>query len=183
MSGICEAPVTYYASRMNAQDSFDPPNVPAPLALHRERVQPEWIDYNGHMNLAYYMLAFDHATDAFFDYIGLGEAYLKARNASTFTLEGHITYDRELMDGSPMRFETQLLAHDAKRLHYIHFMYHADEGYLASTNELISLHVDMTERRSAPMPDSVIARLDAVAATHDKLPHPEQAGRVISIVR
>ena len=168
---------------MTAQSPEDPMPMPAPLALHRESVQPEWIDYNGHMNLAYYMLAFDHATDAFFDFVGLGEAYLKANNASTFTLEGHITYDRELMAGSPMRFETQLLAHDAKRLHYIHFMYHADEGYLASTNELISLHVDMTARRSAPMPEAVITRLDAVAATHDKLPRPEQAGRVISIVR
>ncbi|MEP4379055.1 MAG: thioesterase family protein [Alphaproteobacteria bacterium] len=168
---------------MNAETSENSAEIAAPLTLHRERVDPGWIDYNGHMNLAYYMLAFDHATDAFFDFIGLGEAYLKAGNASTFTLEGHITYDRELMAGAPMRFETQLLAHDAKRLHYIHFMYHADAGYLASTNELISLHVDMTERRSAPMPESVITRLDAVAATHDKLPHPEQAGRVISIVR
>ena len=87
------------------------------------------------------------------------------------------------MAGSPMRFETQLLAHDAKRLHYIHFMYHADEGYLASTNELISLHVDMTARKSSPMPENVVAQLDAVAATHGKLPRPEQAGRVISIVR
>jgi acyl-CoA thioester hydrolase len=168
---------------MNAQTPPDSAKMPAPLALHRETVQPEWIDYNGHMNLAYYMLAFDHATDAFFDFVGLGEAYLKANNASTFTLEGHITYDRELMAGAPMRFETQLLAHDAKRLHYIHFMYHAEEGYLASTNELISLHVDMTARRSAAMPGEIVARLDAVAASHDKLPRPEQAGRVISIAR
>ena len=168
---------------MNNPTPDDIAAMPAPLALHREDVQPDWIDYNGHMNLAYYMLAFDHATDAFFDFVGLGEAYLKANNASTFTLEGHITYDRELMSGDPMRFETQLIAHDAKRLHYIHFMYHADKGYLASTNELISLHVDMTARRSAAMPDEIVARLDAVAARHDKLPRPEQAGRVISIAR
>lgn len=161
----------------------DPSEIAAPLALHAESVQADWIDYNGHMNLAYYMLAFDHATDAFFDFVGLGETYLKSANCSTFTLEAHITYDRELMAGAPMRFETQLLAHDAKRLHYIHFMYHADEGYLASANELISLHVDMDARRSAPMPESVRARLDAIAVSHDKLPHPEQAGRVISIVR
>ncbi|MBO6783678.1 MAG: thioesterase family protein [Alphaproteobacteria bacterium] len=159
------------------------PNIASPLSLHSETVQPDWIDYNGHMNLAYYMLAFDHATDAFFDYVGLGESYLAANNASTFTLEAHITYDRELMSGAPMRFETQLLAHDAKRLHYMHFMYHAEEGYLASTNELVSLHVDMTERRSAPMPEDVLARLDQIAAAHGKLPRPEQAGRVISIVR
>lgn len=168
---------------MTAQTPRNPDEITAPLSLHRESVQSDWIDYNGHMNLAYYMLAFDHATDAFFDFVGLGETYLKANNASTFTLEGHITYDRELMAGSPMRFETQLLAHDAKRLHYIHFMYHADEGYLASTNELISLHVDMSARKSSPMPETVVMRLDAVAATHDKLPRPEQAGRVISIVR
>jgi acyl-CoA thioester hydrolase len=168
---------------MNAQTPRNSDEISAPLSLHRESVQSDWIDYNGHMNLAYYMLAFDHATDAFFDFVGLGETYLKANNASTFTLEGHITYDRELMAGSPMRFETQLLAHDAKRLHYIHFIFHADEGYLASTNELISLHVDMGARKSSPMPETIVARLDAVAATHDKLPRPEQAGRVISIVR
>ncbi len=155
----------------------------APLALHHETVDPAWIDYNGHMNLAYYVLAFDHATDAFFDYIGLGEAYLKDNNRSTFTLEAHVTYDRELMAGDPMRFETQLLDHDAKRLHYMHLMYHGEEGYLASTNELISLHVDMTQRRSSPMPQSVIERLDEVAAAHSVLPKPPQAGRVISLGR
>ena len=159
------------------------PNIASPLSLHAETVESDWIDYNGHMNLAYYMLVFDHATDAFFDHVGLGEKYLATQNASTFTLEAHITYDRELMLGAPMRIDTQLLAHDAKRLHYMHFMFHAEEGYLASTNELISLHVDMTERRSAPMPDDVLVRLDQIAAAHGKLPRPEQAGRVISIVR
>lgn len=157
--------------------------VAAPLALHSESVRPDWIDYNGHMNLAYYMLAFDHATDAFFDFVGLGESYMQAANASTFTLEAHITYDREMMAGAPMRFETQLLAHDAKRLHYMHFMYHGEEGWLSSTNELISLHVDMAARRSAPMPATVRRRLDAIAAAHEKLAWPEQAGRVISLER
>jgi len=153
------------------------------LALHRETVDPAWIDYNGHMNLAYYMLAFDHATDAFFDHIGLGIEYLKRNNCSTFTLEAHVTYERELMAGDPMRFETQLLDHDAKRLHYMHMMYHAEDGYLAATNELISLHVDMGKRRSAPMPAAVIERLERIAATHNQLPRPPQAGRVISLVR
>lgn len=169
---------------MVAGTAADMPDVvPAPLALHRETVRPEWIDYNGHMNLAYYMLAFDHATDAFFDWLGVGAAYLDQANASTFTLEAHITYEREMMAGAPMRFETQLLGHDAKRLHYMHFMYHADEGWLSATNELISLHVDMSARRSAPMPEAICARLDAVAASHGKLARPKQAGRVISLER
>jgi len=161
----------------------DNSDITAPLSLHTGQVLPDWIDYNGHMNLAYYMLAFDHATDAFFDFVGLGVNYLKANNASTFTLEAHITYDRELMVDAPMRIDTQLLAHDTKRLHYMHFMYHAEEGYLASTNELISLHVDMTERRSAPMAPAILQRLDQVAVAHDGMAKPEQAGRVISIVR
>jgi acyl-CoA thioester hydrolase len=168
---------------MDSSDSQTGQNHAAPLALHRETVDPAWIDYNGHMNLAYYMLAFDHATDAFFDYIGLGAAYLEGNNCSTFTLEAHVTYDRELLAGDPMRFETQLLDHDAKRLHYMHMMYHAEEGYLASTNELISLHVDMTQRRSSPIPPSVIERLDQVAASHSALVRPPQAGRVISLGR
>lgn len=158
-------------------------DIDAPLSLHRERVHPDWIDYNGHMNLAYYMLAFDHATDTFFDFVGLGENYMKAKAGSTFTLEAHITYDRELMVDAPMRIDTQLLDHDAKRLHYMHFMYHAEEGFLASTNELISLHVDMASRRSAPMPPDVLAQLDRIASSHGTLARPKQSGRVISIVR
>jgi len=168
---------------MSATDSQSNQPPAAPLALHSESVDPAWIDYNGHMNLAYYVLAFDHATDAFFDYLGLGEAHLEADNCSTFALESHVTYGREMKSGDPMRFETQLLDHDSKRLHYMHFMYHAEEGYLASTNELISLHVDMTQRRSAPMPQSVIERLDQVAAAHSALPRPSQAGRMISLGR
>lgn len=155
----------------------------APLCLHNECVDSNWIDYNGHMNLAYYMLAFDHATDAFFDYIGLGIAYLETSKCSTFTLEAHITYDRELMKNDPMRFETQLLKYDKKRLHYVHMMYNADKGYLASTNELISLHVDLTDRRSKNMPQSIIDQLDQISISHKLLPPPPQTGRVISIDR
>lgn len=168
---------------MSNTDSQTGQTIAAPLALHRESVDPAWIDYNGHMNLAYYVLAFDHATDAFFDYLGLGVAYLEANNCSTFALESHVTYGREMKAGEPMQFETQLLDHDAKRLHYMHMMYHAEEGYLASTNELVSLHVDMTQRRSAPMPPSVLERLDQVAAAHNALPRPPQAGQSISLDR
>jgi acyl-CoA thioester hydrolase len=168
---------------MSATDSQNDQPLAAPLALHSELVDPAWIDYNGHMNLAYYVLAFDHATDAFFDYLGLGVAYLEANNCSTFALESHVTYGREMKSGDPMRFETQLLNYDPKRLHYMHFMYHAEEGYLASTNELVSLHVDMTRRRSAPMPKTVIERVNQVATAHGALLRPPQAGRVISLGR
>ena len=127
-------------------------DIKAPFSQFSEPVRPEWIDHNGHMNVAYYMLAFDHATDAFYDYVGVGFAYKESSDYSTFSLEGHITYDREVMVGDILRFTTQLLDFDEKRLHYIHQMYHAEEGYLAATNELIGIHIDMSIRRSAPMP-------------------------------
>ncbi len=155
----------------------------APLALHRETVLPEWTDYNGHMNMAYYMLAFDHATDWLFDFLDIGAGYLKRTNHSLFTLEAHITYERELKAGDPLRVTTQLLDRDTKRLHYCHLMYHAEEGYLAATNELICIHVDLAKRRSAPFPRDALARIERLFAVHRELPQPTWLGRVIGIRR
>jgi acyl-CoA thioesterase FadM len=89
--------------------------IPAPLDLHRETVRPEWIDYNGHMNVAFYVLAFDHATDVFFDFLELGEPYRQQTGNSLFALEAHIVYKAELKQGETLRVTTQLLAHDEKR--------------------------------------------------------------------
>ena len=153
--------------------------ITAPLALHRETVRPEWIDYNGHMNVAYYVLAFDLATDAFFDFLGLDGAYRETTGNSTFAVEAHITYQRELAEGDPLRFATQMLGYDEKRLHFIHHMYHADQGYLAATSEWLSLHVDMTLRRVTPIPAPIRARFAEVMASHRGLAMPPEAGRVI----
>lgn len=157
--------------------------IEAPLNLHRETVRPDWIDYNGHMNVAYYVLAFDHATDAFLDHLGLDEGYRTRTNCSTFTLEGHVSYEREVADGAPIGFTTQLLDFDAKRIHYFLSMYHADEGFLAATCEWILMHMDMGERRSATFPPEVLSRLEAILESHATLPHPPQVGRVIGIRR
>lgn len=153
------------------------------LELHTEIVRPEWIDYNGHMNVAYYLLAFDHATDAFLDYLGIGQDYLRQAHHSTFTLEGHITYDREVKEGDPLRFTTRLLDYDRKRIHYFHCMYHATKGYLASTNEMLTLHVSMQTRRSAPLPEALLQKLEKLLGAHRKLPVPAQVGRRIGIRR
>jgi acyl-CoA thioester hydrolase len=83
--------------------------------------------------------------------------------------------------GDPLRFTTRLLGHDAKRLHYFHEMRHARDGYLAATNELMSLHVSEATRRGAPMADAVRARLAEVQRAHDALPRPPQVGRVIGL--
>lgn len=157
--------------------------VEAPLQVHTSRVLPEWIDYNGHMNVAFYMLAFDHATDALFDHIGLGEEYKNKYNFSTFTLEGHITYDQEVLEGDPLSFKTYLLDCDQKRMHYFHEMYHAEKGYLAATNEMITMHIDMTARRSVPFAPEMLEKIERVMAAHRDLPRPEKVGRTIGIRR
>lgn len=153
----------------------------APLDRYRDVVRPEWIDHNGHMNMGYYLVVFDFATDEFFRWVGLDEAHRTARKVTTFCLEAHVTYHREVRSGDPLRFTTLLLGHDAKRIHYIHAMYHAGEGYLASTNELMSLHVDLATRRSAPMAAEVTARLAAIHGAHARVERPRQAGRRIGL--
>ncbi|MFQ6018361.1 MAG: thioesterase family protein [Kiloniellaceae bacterium] len=154
---------------------------PAPLELHREAVRREWIDYNGHMNVAYYVVAFDHACDAFLEYIGLDEAYRERCGGTTFTAECHVTYQRELREGDPLRFATQLFGFDAKRIHYFLQMYHAEEGFLAATSEWLSLYIDLDTRRVSPMPADITARLAEIQAAHRNLPRPPEAGRVIRV--
>ena len=155
--------------------------IDAPLDVYRDVVRPEWIDHNGHMNMGYYVVVFDLATDEFMRWIGLDAEHRAAHRVTTFCLEAHVTYHREVRESDPLRFTTQLLAHDAKRLHYIHAMYHATDGYLAATNELMSLHVALDTRRSAAMAPDVLARLATVQAAHDALWRPPQVGRTMGL--
>jgi acyl-CoA thioester hydrolase len=153
----------------------------APLDRYRDVVRPEWIDHNRHMNVGYYLVVFDYATDEFFRFIGLDGTHRRQHDVTTFCLEAHVTYHREVREGDPLRFTTRLLGHDAKRIHYIHEMYHAHEGYLAATNELMSLHVSEATRRGAPMAEEIRERLARIQAAHDALPRPPQAGRRIGL--
>ena len=155
--------------------------IETPLDTYRDVVRPEWIDHNGHMNMGYYLVVFDLATDEFMRWVGLDSAHRRAHAVTTFCLEAHVTYHREVREGDALRFTTQLLAHDAKRLHYIHAMYHATEGYLAATNELMSLHVALETRRGATMASGVLERLAEVQRAHDTLTRPAQVGRVIGL--
>ncbi len=151
--------------------------------IWRERVRSEWCDYNEHLNMAYYILIFDHATDAFYESVGLDEAYRRASNCSTFSVESHTNYLAEVRDGDEVFCTTQLLDYDAKRFHYFHRMYHAGQGYLAATTELMGVHVDMTARRVVPMSAELQAAFGNVLDVHSRLPAPEQKGRVIGIRR
>ncbi|MBI2161419.1 MAG: thioesterase family protein [Candidatus Rokubacteria bacterium] len=133
------------------------------------------------MNMGYYVVVFDLATDEFLRWVGLDEAHRRERRVTTFCLEAHVTYHREVRAGDPLRFTTLLLAHDAKRIHYLHEMYHATQGYLAATNELMSLHVSEATRRGAPMAPEILARLARIQKAHDALPRPPQVGRAVGL--
>jgi acyl-CoA thioester hydrolase len=156
-------------------------DIAVPLDRHRERVRPEWIDYNGHMNVAYYVLIFDHGTDALFDALDIGAAYRARANCSLFAMQSNVSYVAEVKEGDELRVTTQFLGFDDKRIHFFHRMYHVGQGYLAATSELLGLHVDLSRRRAAPFPADVWARLSGAAAAHAGLPRPPELGRVIAL--
>jgi len=152
-----------------------------PLPTYRARVLPEWIDYNGHMNLAYYLVAFDKATDALFDRLGIGPSYVRSTQHSLFALEAHVTYAREPKEGDPIAITAQLVDVDEKRLHFFHAMRHEKEGHLAATIEFMAVHVDVQGRRAVPFPREAAERIEAMLAEHRLLPRPPQLGRSIGL--
>src|SRR5271163_4205542 len=135
------------------------PVMPAPFVSSVMRVEPAWIDYNGHLNMAYYNVLFDRAVEEAYELLGCGLAYLENTRHSTFTAEVHVRYLRELNAGDPVRVTFQLLDYDAKRMHYFEQLFHAEEGWLSATSENMVLHVDMTAKKVAPFPDVIVARL------------------------
>ncbi len=150
---------------------------------YRAEVAPDWIDYNGHMNVAYYVLAFDRAADLLFTRIGIDDTYRRATNHSIFALEAHVTYERELHVGEAFAIETSVVDADAKRLHLFHTMTKAATGEVSATMEVMGLHVDLAGPRAAPMPDAIHAQVEARVAASRLLPAPPQLGRKIGIRR
>lgn len=153
----------------------------APFVSSVMQVESGWIDYNGHLNMAYYNVLFDRAVDEAYELIGIGHDYLVKRRHSTFTAEVHVRYLRELHAGDPVRVTFQLLGYDKKRVHYFEQLFHAAEGWVSATSENMTLHVDMDAKKVAPLPDDVTRRLAKMQAAHAMLPKPEAAGRRIEM--
>jgi acyl-CoA thioester hydrolase len=153
----------------------------APFVSSVMRVEDAWIDYNGHLNMAYYNVLFDRAVDEALTLLGCGPDYVKARKHSCFIAEVHVRYLRELHAGDPVRVTFQLLGHDAKRMHFFEQLYHATEGWMSATSENMALHVDMTAKKTAAFPPEVAECLAQMQAAHAHLPVPEAAGRKIAM--
>lgn len=158
----------------------DRPEAPAMAPL--TALEPEWIDYNGHLNMAYYNVLFDRAADHAFDWLGCGAAYRAQRALSVYTAEIHVCYLREVAAGERVRATYRLLDHDAKRLHGFQELRH-ESGWIAATCEVLHLHVDTRGPKVAPFPPDIMSRVEAMAAAHDDLDRPERVGRRIAIVR
>lgn len=156
---------------------------PVPLRLHREIVRREWLDYNGHMNLAFYSLVCDHATDAVMDWLDLGQDYRARTGGSIFAVEAHLTYDRELVEGDPMRVESLALEAGARKLRLFHRLVHGETGVQAATNEVLLLHVDLASRRAVPWPADGLARIESLVAAHAGRPGPPEVGRHVGAPR
>jgi acyl-CoA thioester hydrolase len=156
-------------------------DIPTPFEASHVIVRPEWVDYNGHMNVGYYPVAFDLGFDHVYGFLGVGGADIGRTGISTFVAETHFTYQRELNQGDRLRITTHLLGHDAKRLHVFQHMYHAGEGYLAATGEWLILCVELRQRKVIAMPAWLHERVQRVCAAHKNLPRPPEVGRSVSL--
>jgi len=151
------------------------------LVTWRGTVSPEWVDYNGHLRDAYYLLLFSYATDGLMDQIGLDEAGRKATGHSIFTVEAHINYVQEVKVGVAVEVRTQMLGQDSKRLQVYHSLHRANSQPLLAANEQMLLNVDMNGPFSTPFAPAVHEKLEALMAQHQSLPKPEYAGRSIAL--
>jgi acyl-CoA thioester hydrolase len=154
----------------------------APIVAPAESVRPEWIDHNGHLNMAYYNVLFDHGVDHMFELLGCGPDYVKTRNFSIFTAEVHLRYLRELKVGERVRATVQLLAHDERKLHIFQELHH-EEGWVAASSEGLLLHVDLGGPRVVPFPADIAERLQSLQHCHDTLARPADAGRSMALGR
>jgi acyl-CoA thioester hydrolase len=152
-----------------------------PIVEHHDIVRPEWIDSNGHMNLAYYVVVFDIATDALYNALDIGNAYREVSGNSCFTAETHTLYEREVHLGDKLLVRTWLLGADSKRLHYFHEMFHGDSGERSAVQELMALHIDMGIRRVAPFPADKYAALQAAVERYAPAARPKGIGRRIAL--
>ncbi|QPC92285.1 thioesterase family protein [Mesorhizobium sp. INR15] len=157
-------------------------SLPAPFVSKPMDIEKDWIDYNGHLNMAYYNVIFDRGSDGAFEEMGMGPNYVRDRRLTIYTAEVHVCYLQELHLEHKVTVSLQLIDHDEKRLRTYQEIRHVD-GWLAATSETLSLHVDMAGPKVAPFPADVLAKVEAMRAAHATLPMPERAGRAIGIRR
>ena len=117
------------------------------MILKTEKIKKKWTDYNKHMNVAYYIHVFDIAADVMLDNFKMGGESAKKDKKSTFVVEMHTHYNQEVKLGEEVETQLTYIDHDKKRVHYKLSMFHKEKKYLAATNEVLSLYVDLNQRK------------------------------------
>jgi len=153
----------------------------APFRSSPMEVRGEWIDHNGHLNMAYYNVLFDRCIDEIHEALGLGAGYRRVTDASTFTAEAHVVYLRELHQGDTVHVTCQILDADKKRIHSYLELTHAANGVLSAVSEQLHLHVDLKTKRVVPFPQDITDRIAAMTKAHRNLSWPHYIGRIIGI--
>ena len=132
------------------------------LTTYSTPILEEWVDYNGHLRDAFYLLIFSYATDALMDRLGLDSQNRETSGHSLFTLEVHLNYLHEVKLGAHVEVRTQLIGHDKKRLHVYHSLHRVGDERALASNEQMLLHVDLTGPRSAPFGEHSLSLLQAI---------------------
>lgn len=153
------------------------------LMLFEGPVRSEWIDYNGHMNDACYVLVFSQAIDELMVQIGLDETFRAEHQVSIYTLQSMVHYLQEVSEGEPLQVSAQLLESDAKKLRVFFSMRHGESGDALAAMETLLLHMDMAAKRAAPFLPDTQARVSALQHQHEGLEWPALAGRSIALTR
>jgi acyl-CoA thioester hydrolase len=157
--------------------------MPSPWIGALQKVEDQWTDYNGHMNMAYYAVLFDKSAEEMFETFGLGPDYVRETNCSFFTLETHTTYAHEIHAGETVRIENQIIDADLKRVHYVQQMFHAEENWLTCVLEVIVSHIDLTAKKTSAFPVNIQTRIEVMLAEHKTMMLPKQVGHKIGIPR
>ncbi|MGE8361979.1 thioesterase family protein [Pseudomonas sp.] len=152
-----------------------------PLTTYRTPVLPDWVDYNGHLRDAFYLLIFSYATDALMDHLGLDEQGRARTGHTLYTLECHLNYLAEVKLGSEVEVRTHLLTHDRKRLHIHHGLYLPGAESALAESEQMLMNIDTASGRSAAFDEQVALAVTALGEAHRQLPRPACVGRVIGL--
>jgi len=135
------------------------------------------------MNARFYTIVIYNAHALFSEYIGFGENYVNSSRCGKSVVESHLIYERELRVGDRIEVASRLLAVAGKRLHFYHEIFNVEQGYRAAVGEQLDIHVDLDSRRSAPLPEALLAKLQSIAQAHATLPAPDKLGRCVTMSR
>lgn len=155
--------------------------ISVPFREFKTVVRPEWLDANGHMSARYFSLVVFDAHWAFSEAIGIGVAYIRERGLGKNIVEGHMVYERELLEGEHIEVHSRLLAVSAKGAHFAHEIFNVDRGYRAAIWEELDIHVDLNTRRSTPFPRDVREQLEVIVQQFAQLPPLDKIGRRVSM--